>query len=488
MSNETPNIVIIYADDLGYGDIGCYGGTGIPTPNIDRLAATGLRFTNGYATAATCTPSRYSLLTGAYPWRNPRAAILPGDAAQIIESGAPSLPSTLRDAGYTTGIVGKWHLGLGDGRIDWNGKITGTPLDVGFDSSYIMAATNDRTPCVYVDGDHVDNLDPADPIEISYGGDNPFPDIPTGRDNPELLKMKHSHGHDNTIVNGVGRIGFMRGGKSALWDDETMAGVFLDKAREFVSSNKDKPFFLYYALHQPHVPRIPGPRFAGTTELGPRGDVIAELDWCVGELLKTLEELGLRENTLVIFSSDNGPVLDDGYQDRAPELTGDHRPAGPLRGGKYSRFDGGTRVPFILSWPGGARTGETDALVCHVDFLASFARLAGVTPAAAAGPDSEDVLEALLGKTEQGRSELVVEGMQKQTIMRMDDWVYLPPHDGPAVYTNTNTESGLSSSPQLYDLSRDIGQITNVAESYPERTASMEARLQAIRKTPRSTK
>ncbi|MHC4887775.1 MAG: sulfatase family protein [Planctomycetota bacterium] len=470
----------MYADDLGFGDVGCYGASAIPTPNIDRLAAGGRRFTNGYATAATCTPSRYSLLTGSYPWRNPRAAILPGDAPQIIDSGAPTLPAMLKKAGYTTGIVGKWHLGLGDGEIRWNGEIQGTPNDVGFDTSYIMAATNDRVPCVYLDNRRVENLDPNDPIEVRYT-DEPFPGGPSGRSNPELLRMHPSHGHDMSIVNGVSRIGHMKGGKSALWTDETMCDVFVDKAKAFVSENQDEPFFLYYAFHQPHVPRLPAPRFVGATDLGPRGDVVVEMDWCVGQLLDHLEALGLSEETIVIFSSDNGPVLDDGYHDEAVERCGDHKQAGPLRGGKYSLFDGGTRVPFLLRWPGRVSPGESAALVCQHDFQASFAKLVGVELAADEAPDSEDVLEALIGNDTVGRGELVTEGRQGTTLFRRDDWVYIPPHDGPALLTNTNIESGLAPEAQLYNLSQDIGQITNVAGDHPERITEMASRLETIR-------
>ncbi|HOX38363.1 MAG TPA: arylsulfatase [Candidatus Brocadiia bacterium] len=474
---KRPNIIIIYADDLGFGDVGCYGATRIPTPNVDRLASQGLLFTNGYATAATCTPSRYSLLTGSYPFRCKGARILPGDAPLIIPPGSPTLPAILRRAGYATGVVGKWHLGIGRGNPDWNADLTDTPLDVGFDYSFIMAATNDRVPCVYVEGRRVAGLDPADPIEVTYDEKKAFTDMPTGRKNPELLRMKHSHGHDMTIVNGVGRIGYMRGGKSALWTDETMAEVFSDKAIEFVSRNREKHFFLYYALHQPHVPRLPGPAFAGKTGLGPRGDVIAEMDWCVGRMLDALDRLGLAENTIVIFSSDNGPVLDDGYQDRAVELCGDHRPAGALRGGKYSMFDGGTRVPLILRWPAAVSPGETDAMVCHMDFLASFAALTGVEPEPQAGPDSLNVLPALLGNSADGRNELVIEGTQGKMIIRQDNWVFIPPYAGPAVATHVNIELGNSLRPQLYDLSADVGQIRNVAGQNKERSDAMSRRL-----------
>ena len=290
----------------------------------------------------------------------------------------------------------------------------------------------------------------------------------------------------------------MRGGTAALWNDETMAAVFASRACEFIERATDRPFFLYYAFHQPHVPRIPGPRFRGSTPHGPRGDVIAEMDWCVGQVLDSLERSGIAENTIVIFSSDNGPVLDDGYHDRAEELVGEHHPAGPLRGGKYSMYDGGTRVPFILSWPETVRVGEQDAIVSHVDFYASFAALvdaplegpfhgaeadAAADSQTVAAPDSVDVLDALLGKSGDGRSELVVEGTQAKTVLRVDDWTYIPPNTGPAVSPTTHNELGNSLEPQLYNLAEDIGQIANRAESEPDRVASMAERLEAIRKS-----
>ena len=480
-SSKRPNIVVMYADDLGFGDVSCYGATALDTPNIDRLASEGVIFYQGYATAATCTPSRYSLLTGSYSWRNERAHILPGDAPLIIDPGTGTLPAVLKEAGYTTGVVGKWHLGIGEGNQNWNEPLPLTPLDIGFDYSYIMAATNDRVPCVYLDGRDVVGLDPSDPIEVEYDKNKPFPDLPTGKDNPELLKMMFHHGHDMSIVNGVSRIGYMRGGEAALWVDEDMADVFLDKAVSFVETNKDNPFFLYYAFHQPHVPRLPHPRFVGSTGLGPRGDAIAEMDWCVGEMLDALDRCGLKEDTIVVFSSDNGPVLNDGYYDEAVELCGDHRPAGPLRGGKYSMYDGGTRVPFIVSWPGDVETGESDALVSQVDFLASFAALAGVSLDADAGPDSVDVLDALLGQSDEGRAEIVLEGIQAKTILRQGDWVFIPPHQGPPVNTNVNIETGNSPVPQLYYLADDIGQIENVASVYPDVAERMADRLREIR-------
>lgn len=484
-AKRKPNIVILYADDLGYGDIGCYGGVGIPTPNLDRLAAAGIRFSDGYATAATCTPSRYSLMTGAYPWRNARARILEGDAPLIIAPDEMTLPKLLKEAGYATGVVGKWHLGIGRGKTDWNRELDGTPNDVGFDSSFIMAATNDRVPCVYLENRRVVGLDPADPIEISYADENPFPDVPTGREHPELLDMRYSHGHDGSIINGVSRIGYMRGGRSALWKDEDMADVFLDQAVAFVKRHRDRPFFLYYAFHEPHVPRRPHPRFVGATGLGPRGDAIAEMDWCVGQLLDTLDALGLAENTIVIFSSDNGPVLDDGYEDRAAELTGDHRPSGPLRGGKYSRLDGGARVPFLLRWTGTVAPGQdSSALVCHLDFCASFAALLGVALPPDACPDSENVLEALLGRSAAGRRELVTEGLQAALLIRQDRWICLPARNGPRYHGMVGNDLGNSPWDQLYDIGADLGQRRNLAREMPERAAAMKRRLAEIQRAP----
>ena len=193
-------------------------------------------------------------------------------------------------------------------------------------------------------------LDPADPITVNYT--KKTGDWPTGKENPELLKMHPSHGHDMTIVNGISRIGYMTGGKSALWVDEDIADVITGKAVKFIEENKNKPFFLYFSTHDIHVPRTPNQRFIGKSGMGPRGDAILEFDWSVGEIIKTIDHLGLAPNTIIIVTSDNGPVVDDGYKDQAVELLGSHKPAGPLRGGKYSAFDGGTRVIFIASWKG----------------------------------------------------------------------------------------------------------------------------------------
>ncbi|MCY1719363.1 arylsulfatase [Prolixibacteraceae bacterium Z1-6] len=470
-----PNIVIIYADDLGYGDVSCYGATELQTPNIDKLADEGIRFTQGYSTSATCTPSRYGMLTGQYPWKNTRAQVLPGDAPLLIEPGSVTLPSMLKEAGYTTGIVGKWHLGLGKGNVNWNEEVKPGPREVGFDYDFIMAATNDRVPTVFLESGHVVGLDKTDPIEVSYRKN--FEGQPTVDENPELLRMKSSQGHNNSIVNGIGRIGFMKGGESAKWIDENMADTFLVRAQKFVELNNDKPFFLYYALNQPHVPRVPHPRFAGKSGLGPRGDVILEADWCIGEFMKTLEKNGLAENTIVIFSSDNGPVGDDGYYDDAEVLMGDHKPAGPLRSGKYSLYDGGTRVPFILRWKGRVKPGVSDAMVCQMDFLASFASLLGIQTKT---NDSENILPALLGESKMGRDDLVVQGM-KATAYRNGDWSLILPHNGPKMVPwGVKNETGFTADVQLYNLASDLGQKVNVAEQEPELVEQLSNKYNAI--------
>ena len=474
--NPRPNIIIIYADDLGIGDVSSYGSTELIIPNIDRIANEGLRFTNGYATSPTCTPSRYSLLSGTYPFRKKKAQVLKGNAPLLFDAGKQTLPSMLHEAGYFTGVVGKWHLGLGDKNLDWNGKITPGPLEIGFDYSYIMASTNDRVPSVYVKNHKIVNLDVNDPIFVSYEAN--FEGEPTGKDNPEMLKLHPSHGHDMSIHNGISRIGFMKGGKSALFTDENMADNFLKEAKQFVSDHQKEPFFLFYTLHQPHVPRVPHPRFVGKSGLGPRGDVILEADWGVGQLLDHLDELGLVENTIVIFSSDNGPVLDDGYQDEAVTKIGKHTPSGLLRGGKYSMFDAGTHVPFMVRWKGSIAPGISDALVCQMDFIASFAAL---TKQENKTKDSENILDALLGKSSTGRENLIL-GQNNIFTFRKGDWILIPPHEGRKTTNKfVNIETGRDSAYQLFNIKDDVGQLNNLASKFPERVELLNQELEEIK-------
>ena len=481
---KAPNIVIVYADDLGYGDVSCYGATKFKTPNIDKLAVQGLRFKNAHSPSATCTPSRYAMLTGEYAWRRKGTGIARGDARMIIEPGRTTLPSVLQKAGYTTGVVGKWHLGLGapNREQNWNGEIKPGPLDIGFDYCFLIPATGDRVPCVYVENRRVVGLDPQDPIQVSFG--KPIGNEPTGKNHPELLKMHPSHGHNQTIINGISRIGYMSGGKAARWVDEDMADIITGKATDFIEKHKDDRFFLYFSTHDIHVPRVPHPRFAGKSGLGPRGDVILQLDWCVGEIIKTLDRLNLTENTLVIFTSDNGPVVDDGYKDQAVEKLSGHKPAGPLRGGKYSAFDAGTRVPFIVHWPGKVKPGHSDALVCQIDFTASLASFTGQKLGPNDAPDSFDVLSALLGKTSAGRDHLVEHAGTLSLIK--GHWKYIEPSKGAKINRNVNIELGNDRQPQLYNLRNDLGEKHNLAAEHPGVVKKLAALLKKIRSDRRT--
>jgi arylsulfatase A-like enzyme len=482
-STRPPNIVYIYGDDIGYGDFSCYGAKSVQTPSVDRLAKEGLRFTTAYCSSATCTPSRYSLLTGEYAFRQKGTGILPGDAALIIKPGRATLPSLLKQAGYTTAAVGKWHLGLGEynAKADWNGEVKPGPLEVGFDYAFIMAATGDRVPCVYIENHRVVGLMSEDPIFVNYN--EAYPGEETGVSARDKLKMDWSHGHNNAVVNGIGRIGFMKGGKSALWKDEDMADQFTRHAVEFIKRSKDKPFFLYFATHDIHVPRVPNPRFVGKTTMGPRGDAIVEFDACVSVILDLFDQLRLTDNTLVILSSDNGPTLDDGYQDGANEKVGSHKPAGPLRGGKYSLFEGGTRIPFIVRWPGHVPPGVSDAIIDQVDLAASLAALTGQKPDPATMPDSLNVLPALLGQSKTGRDHVVE--FANRIALRQGRWKFIPP--GPVQDRLGSWEKVTIAAPgALFDLSADPGETTNVAAAHLELVKALSEKLAQLKNSART--
>ena len=386
-----PNVIFIVADDLGYGDMSCYGAKSIATPHVDSLAASGLRFTDAHSVAATSTP---------------------------------------------------WHLGMGDkaGTQDWNGVVTPGPRDLGFDYSYLMAATGDRVPCVWIENQRVANYDADAPIYVSYK--EPFAGEPLGKDHPELLtKLKPypNHGHNQAIVNGISRIGYMKGGGKALWQDENIADTIAAKAVRFIENHKDTTFFLYVGTNDIHVPRYPHARFAGKSGMGYRGDAILQFDWTVGEIMKALKKQGIVENTMIVLTSDNGPVVNDGYQDQAIELLGDHRPWGELRGGKYSIFEAGTRVPFIVSWPAKVIPGVSDALKEGRDYVVEVAQTLSVS-------DGE--------------------------------WKYISPSNRASYSALTRTETGCSEEEQLYNLREDIGEKRNLAAEHPEIVEAMRELLE----------
>lgn len=452
-ASDKPNVIFILADDIGYADFGCYGAKQIKTPNLDKLARIGVKFTNAYSPASTSTPSRYALLTGEYAWRA-GAHILPGDAPLLIDTQKNNLPKTFQQAGYRTGIVGKWHLGLGsrENKVDFNKTIVNGPKEVGFDYSYIFPATNDRVPCVYIENGNVVNLSYEDPIQVSYNhkiGNNP-----TGKENPELLTLQPNLDHDGTIVNGISRIGWMSGGTNALWKDEEMTDVFLDKALQFIKDQKDHPYFLYFATHNAHEPRIPSPKFKGKSKAGIYGDVIEEFDYIVGEVIKTLKESGEFDNTIIIVSSDNGPKVKEGYDDGALDNLNGHNPYWILRGEKGALNEGGVRVPFIFSWPQKVKKGFIqNQPFCYLDMLATFSGMLGFKEENLCMNDSRDASQLFFNcQADIYRPYLVVQNNGRNIAIRSGEWKWIP------AQSNQNEE--------LYNLKNDPSELHNVMPAY----------------------
>jgi len=483
-NREKPNVIIIYADDLGYGDLQCYGAKNVETPNVNRLAKRGIRFTDTHAVAATSTPSRYSLLTGEYAWRRPDTDVAAGNAGMIIKPGQFTMADMFKSQGYATCAIGKWHLGLGaeTAKQDWNAPLSAALGDLGFDYHYIMAATADRVPCVFIEQGQVANWDPSAPIEVSYKKN--FEGEPTGKDNPELLyNLKPSHGHNMSIVNGISRIGYMKGGGKALWKDENIADSITTHAINFIRQHQDEPFFMYFATNDVHVPRFPHDRFRGKNPMGLRGDAIVQFDWSVGQLMDALDEMGLTENTLVILSSDNGPVVDDGYMDQAEELLNGHKPSGPFRGFKYSAYEGGTEVPFIVSWPKRVKQGkEMGTLISHIDVLASLGKLIGARLPYDAAMDSRDQLAQILGENATDR-DYVIELANNHTLsVRTKQWKYIEPSNGPKmIQWGPKIETGYLPEPQLFDISKSQWEEDNEAKTHPDIVSQMQQILKEER-------
>ncbi|MCH7228460.1 sulfatase-like hydrolase/transferase [Haloferula sp. A504] len=465
-----PNVVIIYGDDVGYGDVGVYGATKIPTPRIDALAAQGLRFTDAHCAAATCTPSRYTLLTGEMAFRKPGTGIAHGLANMLIDPGQFTLADLFQQAGYRTAVIGKWHLGLDDEAIDWNGRIEPGPEAIGFDHHFILPATNDRLPCVYVEGGRVVNLDPADPITVRRGrripDEVPGTVYPDARLQPEAITAYPGDAaHSGTVINGLGRIGYMRGGMAALFRDEDIADDLVREAGKFIRGHAGGPFFLFFSANDIHAPRWPHPRFRGVSDQGLRGDAMVSFDWSVGAILELLEKEGLASDTLVILTSDNGPVyIDGGYLDGC-ETKGSggvdrgHRAAGPFRGGKYKIHEGGTRVPFIVRWPERVRPGVSGALFSQADLLGSLAQLLGRDLPEGAAADSRDLLPTLLGKDPKGAEHILTQTHRTRALRR-----------GSLKYIGGDE-------PELYDLSKDPGEQDNLIAVRPDLAAELATEL-----------
>ena len=482
-----PNVVLIFADDLGYGDLGCYGATKINTPHIDSLARAGRKFTDAHSASAVCTPSRYALLTGEYPVRafdgkgswGPLSPL----SHLIIPTDTPTIGKTFQNKGYKTAAVGKWHLGFGTGKNDWSLPLSPGPNDVGFDYYFGVPLVNSGSPYVYVENKTIVGHDPADPLVYGKKPVSPTPMFP-----PEASRKSPN------------RFG---GALAAhkLYNDEEAGTLLTKKAVDWIGANKDEPFFLYFPTTHIHHPFTPAPRFKGSSECGLYGDYIHELDWMVGEILGTLDTHGLSDNTLVIFTSDNGGMLNHGGR---VAMKAGHEMNGDLLGFKFGVWEGGHRVPFIARWPGKIAPGtSSDQLICNVDMLATFTALTGQDPAKIKGKDSVNILPALLENPEQPlRTELLISPYKKANLgLRQGKWMYIGARGsggfggskasdhawgGPAATAfagskNSDIENGKykqgAPQAQLYDLENDRNQTTNVIREHPEVAAELKARL-----------
>lgn len=487
---DPPNVVFIFADDLGYGDLGCYGATKVKTPNIDTLAKEGRRFTDVHSASAVCTPSRYALLTGEYPLRaNGGKGVWgpsPVTSGLIIDTDKFTLADVFKGKGYATAAMGKWHLGFGEGTNKWQEPLRPGPQDLGFDYYFGLPVVNSCPPYVYVENDRIVGSDPADPL-IYVGrnakGTTPITPIP-----PEASQRTAN---------------MFKGAVEAhkLYNDYTVGTVLAGKAVDWITDNKQKPFFFYLATTHIHHPFTPGSNFQGKSDAELYGDFIQELDWMVGEVTGCLEKNGLSENTMVIFTSDNGGMLNLGGRNA---VKAGHKINGDLLGFKFGVWEGGHRVPFIAKWPGKIKAGsQSDQLICNVDMLATFMALTGQGSKPIKGKDSINVLPALLGDPKENIRKDLLLAAHKQThlSLRKGKWMYIPARSsggftgskpnqhawgGPAatafvgsVNSDIENKRIKKDAPpaQLYDLEADVNQTKNLYNEYPEVVQEMEALL-----------
>ena len=447
-----PNIVVILADDLGYGDLGCYGATKVKTPNIDRLASAGMRFTDAHSPSAVCSPTRYGLLTGRYAWRTRlKSGVCQPNDGLLIEQGRTTLASLLKNQGYATAVVGKWHLGFGDPRPDWNGELKPGPLEIGFDYYFGIPVVNMWQPVVFVENHRVVGLDPSDLIS-------------------KVLPYS------------------MIGGTAARIPLEHIDVPQTEKAVAWIESvPKSTPLFLFFATNTIHEPCLPHPRFKDTSECGPRGDCINEHDWCVGQILDALDRTGRAKDTLVIYSSDNGGVgpYVNGKSPLEGPRKGDHSPNGDLRGRKWRNYEGGHRVPFIVRWPGHTPAGTASSeLVCLTDVLATCSELVGVPLPDDAGEDSFSFLPLILGKQRtKPYGPLIMHDVQGAFAVREGSWKLMVGLGGD---DKAPAPSAAEPTGQLYNLGDDLGETKDLYTQKPEVVARLSALLQKIRNDGRS--
>lgn len=479
-ADRLPNVIVINADDLGYGDLSCYGAQLVQTPHIDGLAADGRRFTDAHSPSAVCTPSRYGLLTGTYPYRGNVWGPVHFRHPLILDTTKQTMAAMFKQAGYDTACVGKWHLGVGQQETDWNKPLKHGPNACGFDYYFGHAVVNSSPPYVYVENEGIVGYDPDDPFVF----------------NKPSVTQKFPE-------KGIGRVG---GAEQAhlLYRDKEVGTMFVHKSQQWIADRpKGRPFFFYLATTNIHHPFTPAKQFDATSEAGIYGDFIHELDWMVGQIIKAVKARGELGNTLIVFTSDNGGMLNLGGQTAWEK---GHRMNGELLGFKFGVWEGGHRVPMIVSWPGRIPAGSTsDALISQIDLFATFAAILGVESKDAL--DSTNQLPELLGEAEEPlRDELIVLSNQPGHLsVRTKRWLYIPnqgaggfrgekwgvhlisdvaamKHTG---QVNSDIVEGRikpdAPSVQLYDLSKDLEQTRNVAEDHPEVVKQLQSRIDQAR-------
>jgi arylsulfatase A-like enzyme/lysophospholipase L1-like esterase len=457
-----PNFVFILADDLGYGDLSCYGATKIKTPNLDRLAREGLRFTDAHTPGSVCSPTRYGLLTGRYAWRGrlKKGVVNTGDPA-LIEPGRLTLPALLQAHGYRTALIGKWHLGFGsEGQpTDWNQPLRPGPLEAGFGYYFGIPVNHNDTLRCYVENHDIVGRKPGEPFRLVRGAD-----YPAGLAEPRV--------------------------------DDLVDTALTARAVKFIGENRERPFFLLFAPCAPHTHVTPAGPFRGGSEAGLYGDYVQELDAHVGEILDTLRQHQLAERTLVVFSSDNGGQLKDipgvGWRLNLASEAGDlrarkatakadarrlgHLTNGDWRGGKGDIYEGGHRVPMVVRWPGRIATNAiSDALVCLTDWLSTTAALLDTNLPSSAGEDSVSFLPVILGptNTQSARSTLVSQDNQGVYAFRDGPWKLVETAPHPA-----------GTPPELYHLGEDPREQRNRAVELPEVVDRLQEALNRSRNEP----
>jgi arylsulfatase A-like enzyme len=507
-----PNVVLIVADDLGCGDLSCYDGEGrIETPNCDRLAEEGCRFTQAYTAASVCTPARYSLLTGRYPWRTWLKKGVVGNTPALIEPDTFTMADLFKSAGYKTAAIGKWHIGFGErgqNDLDWNAEIPSGPCEIGFDCFFGMPVSHFYPPFVYIQNRHVYNLDPADPLSLEWpeGGGMPmqhggktatYKQEDAGREIAgRACDFIVQHSQENLLDQNASSP--VSEEKSRIMDSRTIFhhaaapndSAIHDSANHPEAQNPDSkaqslksetsPFFLYYAAIEPHTPFTPHPDYHGQSDAGLYGDFVAQFDDGVGRIFQTLEKQGIADNTIVIVTSDNGGIATNNGHFTNNNIH--YNPNVPLRGDKGDALEGGLRIPFIIRWPGQTAPGTvSDVPVCLTDLTAAFAAMLGKTLPAGAAEDSYNILPALLNGTLPDRP-IVLQSRAGFHALRQGEWICLDvEHEG-----DYDSKESVGTPGQLYNLAEDPHQDDNLYGKYPERVSAMLRELNQIRRAGRN--